>query len=57
MNAQNLGITFYNPVISNPLTKILGEIYEFQIQLYTDTGQPYPLPNSAITSMELALTF
>ena len=57
MNAQNLGITFYNPVISNPLTKILGEIYSINIQLFTDTGQPYYLPNSAIASMEFALTF
>ena len=57
MNAQNLGITFYNPVISNPLTKILGEMYQINIQMFTDTGQPYMLPNSAITSMEFALTF
>jgi hypothetical protein len=57
MNAQNLGITFYNPVISNPLTKIQGEIYQITIQLFTDTGQPYNLPNSAIASMEFALTF
>jgi hypothetical protein len=57
MNAQNLGITFYNPVISNPLTKILGEMYQINIQMFTDTGEPYLLPNSAITSMEFALTF
>ena len=57
MNAQNLGITFYNPVISNPLTKILGEMYQINIQMFTDTGEPYSLPNSAITSMEFALTF
>jgi hypothetical protein len=57
MNAQNLGITFYNPVISNPLTKILGQMYQINIQMFTDTGEPYSLPNSAITSMEFALTF
>jgi hypothetical protein len=57
MNAQNLGITFYNPVISNPLTKILGEMYQINIQMFTDTGEQYSLPNSAITSMEFALTF
>jgi hypothetical protein len=57
MNAQNLGITFYNPTISSPLKKILSEIYEISIQMFTDTGAPYPLPNSAITSVEFALTY
>jgi len=57
MNAQNLGITFYNPVISNPLTKILDQIYEISVELYTDTGAPYSLPNSAVVSLELALTY
>jgi hypothetical protein len=57
MNAQNLGITFYNPTISSPLKKILSEIYQISIQMFTDTGAPYPLPNSAITSVEFALTY
>jgi len=57
MNAQNLGITFYNPVISNPLTKIINQIYEISVELYTDTGAPYSLPNSAVVSLELALTY
>ena len=57
MNAQNLGITFYNPVIPKPLTKILPEIYQITIQMFTDTGEPYQLPNSAITSVEFALTY
>jgi hypothetical protein len=57
MNAQNLGITFYNPVIPKPLTKILPEIYQITIQMFTDTGEPYELPNSAITSVEFALTY
>jgi hypothetical protein len=57
MNCQNLGISFYNPVISNPLTRIIDQIYEINIQLTTDTGEPYNLPNSAITSIELSLTY
>jgi len=57
MNAQNLGVSFYNPVIPKPLTKILPEIYQITIQMFTDTGEPYDLPNSAITSVEFALTY
>ena len=57
MNTQNLGVSFYNPVIPKPLTKILPEIYQITIQMFTDTGEPYQLPNSAITSVEFALTY
>jgi hypothetical protein len=57
MNCQNLGVSFYNPVIPNPLTRIIDQIYEISIQLTTDTGAPYNLPNSAITSIELSLTY
>jgi hypothetical protein len=57
MNTQNLGVGFYNPAISNPLIKITGEIYQMRIELFTDTGAPYNLPNSAIVSIELACTY
>lgn len=57
MNASNLGVGFYNPVISNPLTKILNQIYSIQITLRTDTGAEFYLPNSATVSMEIAFTY
>jgi len=57
MNASNLGVSFYNPVITNPLTKIMNQLYEMTITLRTDTGRPFYLPNSAIFSLELALTY
>lgn len=57
MNASNLGVSFYNPVITNPLTKIMNQLYEMTITLRTDTGRPFYLPNSAIISLELALTY
>jgi hypothetical protein len=57
MNCSNLGITFYNPVIPNPLTKIVDQIYEITVQMFTDTGSPYYLANSAIVSIELAFTY
>ena len=57
LNCQTLGITFYNPTISTPLTKVINQLYEIGIELYTDTGAPYSLPNNAITSLELSLTY
>ena len=57
MNASNLGMTFYNSTLYCPLTKISDQIYEIEIRMLTDTGAPYTIPNSAIVSLELALTY
>jgi len=57
MNASNLGVTFYNTTLYCPLTKISDQIYEIEIRMLTDTGAPYAIPNSAIVSLELALTY
>ena len=57
MNASNLGITFYNPVISNPLTKIQNHIYQMTISMFTDTNSPFYISNNAIISLEFALTY
>jgi hypothetical protein len=57
MNASNLGVTFYNTTLYCPLTKISDQIYEIEIRMLTDTGAPYNIPNSAIVSLELALTY
>ena len=57
MNASNLGVTFYNTTLYCPLTKISDQIYEIEIRMLTDSGQPYQIPNSAIVSLELALTY
>ena len=57
MNASNLGVTFYNTTLYCPLTKISDQIYQIEIRMLTDTGAPYVIPNSAIVSLELALTY
>jgi hypothetical protein len=57
MTASNLGVTFYNTTLYCPLTKISDQIYEIEIRMLTDTGAPYVIPNSAIVSLELALTY
>lgn len=57
LNASNLGVGFYSPVISTPLTKISSQIYEITIIFRTDNGERFRLPNSAIASLELGLTY
>ncbi len=57
MNTPNLGVSFYSPVINTPLTKIANEIYQIQITLLTDTGQPFYLPNSAIINLEIQMNY
>ena len=57
MNAPTLGVSFYNAILNNPLTKIINDIYEMNFFFYTDTGQPFVFPNSAIVNMEIGFTF
>jgi len=57
MNANNLGIAFYQSAFNNPLTKIPETITEFNIRLITDAGDPLYLPNSAVVNLELAITY
>lgn len=57
MNTPNLGVGFHSLPLNNPLTKIVNQIYEVYIELRTDTGQPFYLPNNAIVSLELILTY
>jgi hypothetical protein len=57
MNASNLGVTFYNPVIPNALTKIQDQIYQITISMFDDKGLPFNVPNSATVSVELAFTY
>jgi hypothetical protein len=57
MNASNLGVSFYNPVITNPLTKIQDQIYQIRITMTDDKGLPFNIPNSATVSLEIAFTY
>jgi len=57
MNASNLGVSFYNPIINNQLTKIQDQLYTIEIRMYNDKGLPFNLPNSATVSLEIALTY
>lgn len=57
MNTPNLGVGFHSLPLNNPLTKITSQIYEIYVELRTDTGAPFYLPNNAIVSLELVLTY
>ena len=57
LNTPNLGVGFHSLPLNNPLTKIVNQIYEIYVELRTDTGQPFYLPNNAIVSLELILTY
>lgn len=57
LNSPTLGIGFHSLPLSNPLTKISSQITEIDIELRTDTGQPFYIGNNAIVSLEFILTY
>lgn len=57
LNTPNLGVGFHSLPLNNPLTKIVNQIYEIYIELRTDAGEPFYLPNNAIVSLEFILTY
>lgn len=57
MNSANLGISYYQSSFDNPLTKIPEIIPDIEIRLLTDSGDPFYLPNSAVVTLELAVTY
>jgi hypothetical protein len=57
MATGTLGVSFYNPTIYNALTKISDQIYQITIEMRTENGDLFYLPNSAIVSIEFTLTY
>ena len=57
INCANLGITFYNPVISNKLTKIPNDVYSVYFEFRREDGEPYYFSNNAIITLTLGLTY
>jgi len=57
LNCGNLGITFYNPVISNKLTKIPNDIYTIYFEFRKEDGTEYYFSNNAIITLTLGLTY
>jgi len=57
MNCPNLGVSFYNNVISTELTKINNDIYTIYIELRAEDGNPYIISNNGIITLDLKLTY
>jgi hypothetical protein len=57
MQSGTLGVVFYNPTIYNALTKISDQIYQITIEMRTENGNLFYLPNSAIVTLEFTLTY
>jgi len=57
VNTTNLGVGFYQNNFSNPLTKIPQNLTEISINMLTDQGTPFYLPNSATVILELAIAY
>lgn len=57
MNCGNLGVTFANNFIDNPLTKIDTDIYTIEVEFRTESGQPYWFSNNAVITLQLKLGY
>lgn len=52
-----LGVAQYAAPLSNPLNRVMKDIYEITILLLDDYMQPYTLPNNAIVNIELGFQY
>ena len=57
MNCPNLGVSFYNNVIDNELTKVVSDIYSIYIELRAEDGTPYLISNNGIITLDLKITY
>jgi hypothetical protein len=57
MNAGNLGVSFSNQFVDNPLNKVAGDIYTVYIELRDEFGEPYFLSNNAVASFMLKVRY
>lgn len=57
LNCGNLGVTFTNNFIDNPLTKMDTDIYTMEFSFTTETDQPYWFSNNAIITLQLKLGY
>jgi hypothetical protein len=57
LNCGNLGVTFANNFIENPLTKVNGDLYTIGIELYNEYAEPYYLTNNAVATFLFKMTY
>jgi hypothetical protein len=57
VNTANLGVAFFQTTLDNKLTKVAEHFDEVNVEMRDDYGQPYSVPNSAVVSLEIALSY
>lgn len=57
MNCGNLGISFFQPAINNPLKVMTGDLYSITFELKDEFGEPYVLTNNAVVSLVMKVTY
>lgn len=57
LNCGNLGIAFANNYIDTKITKIQDEIYDINIRLEDEFGEPFVITNNAVSTLLLKLTY
>lgn len=57
LNCGNLGVTFANNFIDNPLTKVNGDIYTIGVELRNEYSEPYYLTNNAVATFVFKMTY
>jgi hypothetical protein len=57
MDCNNLGVTFYQPTISNKYNRVMKDIYQIYFEFRREDGEPYYFSNNAIITIQLGLTY
>jgi len=57
MDCNNLGVTFYQPTISNKYNRVMKDIYQIYFEFRREDGEPYYFSNNAIITLQLGLTY
>jgi len=57
MDCGNLGVSFFNPIVNNPLKVSGSDIYSIQFEMLDECGEPYFLTNNAIVSFVLKVAY
>ena len=57
MDCGNLGISFFNPIVNNPLKVSGSDLYSIQLEFYDECGDPFYMTNNAVVSIVLKVMY
>ena len=57
MNCGNLGVSFFNPIVNNPLHISGVDLYNISIELRDEFGDPYNITNNGVVSVVLKVGY